>query len=537
MKKNKFLLTPIAICLILVAFTLSACSKSKDDSETVVEELETTTEFTTIVPDFDRDNTLNKPFIIPDIQEQYPDKKVLVWLMDEYALSNMTEAWLTAFNDKLIEKGADFVLQMQRVSSFYEYYDEIKSHIKDGDQVDILYTGGTLDLGKAGGMSDSYMYAYQNDLLMPLDDYFNSEAGQALYEVFDEKCWKSVSINGEIYGFNISPHIGMVSTVLATNEVIDKYNLDSDGVTNDLTSLLPMVASMSDEEYPVEFNDNLQEIMMFLGYEFIELPIALDAERGAFNFFEDSKCTDYLESVRSFYELGYLDPNTQGERWSASITLPLDGIPDLFDSFIDYVYWPVTTLKVETEKSAVGISKTSQYPEECIQLFSWLYTDRELADLLLYGVEGVNYSLDNGLVVPAGENTLNPFLKWNTGLILFTTPSSTDIDNKYESYAEYNATAKMSSLVGFHFNSLGLEDKILELNTIVEKYTVLIEEDKNYAGNDVEVYRTFLTGYDQNLDETLNALNAELKTAGIDELIDEVNRQYDEWKQYSPVNE
>lgn len=471
-------------------------------------------------------------YIIKDIEQRYPDKKVLVWLNNSDGLRFLTEDRLIAFNDKLVEKGSDFVLQMYSIDvnegAIAEYYSQMKYMIESGEQVDLVFTGQTLNDGAADGISDPYMYAYQNELLMPLDEYLNSDAGLALYQALGENHWKSVDIDGKIYGL-AWPVYGQTANLMVDKEVASRYNLDLTNITNDINSLVPILEQMKDEEYPVDFFDTLPSIMKLLEYEFISLPIALDAERGAFNLFEDTKCIDYLKTVRSLLEQGYINSDINADIGITPLTLPTTNVPDMLlypDRFTQYLL-PIAPAKLDTARVANGIAKTSQYPNECIQLLSWLYTDVELADLLAYGVEGVDYRLDEeGRVAPISEDgQISWELPWFLGFISNTTENTIDaVDSKQ--CPKYNEGLETTPIVGFHFNNQGLEDKLLELNRIVEKYTIIYEEEST-----IPIYRSFLTGHDSELTTTLASLNQDLKEAGLDELIVEVNRQFNNWKE------
>ena len=81
----------------------------------------------------------------------------------------------------------------------------------------------------------------------------------------------------------------------------------------------------------------------------------------------------------------------------------------------------------------------------------------------------------------------------------------------WEQQEEYNKNAKKSVAYGFIFDSSSVTNEITACNNVVAKYRASLE----CGSVDPEV--------------ALPEFNAELKTAGIDTIIAEKQRQLDEW--------
>ena|GEM_PF-1645294 len=466
----------------------------------------------------------------------------LTWLVDEIALWGVTPARLDAFNVKLMEKGANFVLSIVPIpgaTSESNYTEEIRSYIESGKQADLIFTGVGFSGGLPNGVNDSYLSAWQNDFLLPLGAYLRSEHGLPLYEQFSEHFWDACAINGEIYGIDILSALGSFPTIRIDSAFLARHQLSPPGNVNELEALAPILASipLTNEKYPIELPAMSKNIMGFLGYDYVNMSVAMDPrhpERGAFNLFEDEAFLAYLKTARRFVETGYINPDKQAEYGESSISvLGADPISLIERQEQDAVYWQFGELQVETARIVTGVSRTTQHFDEAATLLTMLYTDRELADILAHGVEGTDYQRIDGVVHTSTGSPGAIFLRTFSGLTFFSSPMSDEkSDLRDTAYADYMSVAALSPLAGFHFDDRGWEETVSAVNNAVWDYTTAEESDTTNLDNalPVRVYRGPLTGHDEHYEDTLASLRQELKRVGIDDLIEEINRQYDHGK-------
>lgn len=159
------------------------------------------------------------------------------------------------------------------------------------------------------------------------------------------------------------------------------------------------------------------------------------------------------------------------------------------------------------------ISARSEHKREGMQLLQYLYTDREAADLLLYGVEGVDYRrIDADRVTNIDEL---PADEWST--IHWGQPNcqaaSTWV-NADGSEVAYTGpqTVTESAAYGFTYTpNLALRPTVNSCLEIVHKYN-----------------NALLSGY-LDPEEALPIFRAELRDAGIDTVIADKQYQLDRW--------
>ena len=168
--------------------------------------------------------------------------------------------------------------------------------------------------------------------------------------------------------------------------------------------------------------------------------------------------------------------------------------------------------------SMFGIPVTCQNPEAAMKYINLMHSDATLVNLMLFGKEGENYTkIDDTTVeinndanwygVHAGAWTVG-----NTKLQMVTKGEDPEKNALLQSYAD-DAIATAS--LGFRFDGTPVAEKIAAVNNVIsEKGNPLkcgqIDPDDPNAG--------------------IEALKADLKAAGIDDVIAEVQKQYDAWK-------
>ncbi len=448
------------------------------------------------------------------------------------------EQWQEAVDEALREKGADFTVRFLPIGGvfdgYYEpsedglwYHDKIFKMINEGDRIDIAC------ISVGSNTEDAYMQAYTTGITTPLDEFLQSEAGRVIYDKYPRNVWNAMRINGEVNGVYAGTLRGAQYGYYFKKDWLTANPLFEPSM---LSGKLSSLAETLQAENNALVLANLSQHSIAGMYELVSiLPgIVLDNET-ACALYEHEAYTDYLRSLRAIPDPGKEKISQAGGEdifWGNS------EFPGVYPSWSDeYVTHPVSSPDLSSEQSALIINRHSEHKEQALQLLSWLYSDPAFADLLLYGVEGLHFIRENGVVYAAeGAPALDVDAIFFTGMFhTATPPAALDFPNpEYYAGVSERALTYMETLpdaphTGFHFDSRGWEDTIALLDEIITKHTAQTEE-RDYDLPD------FLRGLDENWEQAVVALNAELAEAGIHDLIAEVNKQYTEWSAlYSPV--
>ena len=175
----------------------------------------------------------------------------------------------------------------------------------------------------------------------------------------------------------------------------------------------------------------------------------------------------------------------------------------------------VTQRSLSNSKWAIAAS--SQNPGKAMMALNLLYTDAELVNLLLYGIEGIHYIWndcgaiqypENIDITTVGYRNTLPWVMPNQRLAY--TFKGAD-PNLWQKTDEYNRAAKVISSLGFTLDLSTVASLNDKLNAIVSQYSYGLETGQI----DPDIY--------------LNQMLAEMEAAGAKSLIIEVQKQYDEY--------
>lgn len=160
----------------------------------------------------------------------------------------------------------------------------------------------------------------------------------------------------------------------------------------------------------------------------------------------------------------------------------------------------------------------SENPSKTMEFLNLAYTDPDISNLLINGIEGKHYEIvdaDAGIIdYPAGvDASTTGYMRlpwaWPNARISYTWVGE-DV-NQYEYLDEYNESAHQSIAKGFRFNPENVLNEIAACNNVATKYDLALQ-----------------TG-ELNPETTLAIFQKELEDAGVKVIIEEKQKQLDEW--------
>ena len=169
-----------------------------------------------------------------------------------------------------------------------------------------------------------------------------------------------------------------------------------------------------------------------------------------------------------------------------------------------------TVVSTDTVRGSVlTVNANSKYARECMKLIELVNTDTKLRDMLWYGEEGVNFEYvdENGVQKVSKLNNDWTMAAYTQGTFFIATPEVGQ--NGYMQIKELNEQAIASPAMGFAPDKTAIADQCAALTAVWQSYSSL-----------------FTTGTDYS---AIEAMMAEMRANGFDEVLAEVNRQYAEW--------
>lgn len=374
----------------------------------------------------------------------------------------------------------------------------------------------------------------QRGAFLPLDEYLERE-GAGMYEAVNPLLWEGVRMmDGRIYGVPTNKELSVQEHWMYPKELVDKYRIDITRYRT-LESLEPLLAMIKDKEpdyLPMELEKNTSNFFTMYGYEHIvsqKLPFVVkpfSPEPQVLNAFETPEARQMLETLRAYYTAGYINEDAALKQVEAlepgkKVFLKSAGGGILSENswsrdrgyaIVSCAVTPPIVTTEHTRGGVMSVSASTKYPVECVKFLNLLNTDPEVRNLFHYGIEGIHYELDeNGQVVLThSERYAGVQYTQGNWFILHTIRG--EPANKWDLYEQTNAGTIKSPLLGFTPDLSAYAREMAAITIACEKYGPCL-----------------LTG-SVDVETELARFLQELKQAGMDGVIAELQRQLDEWR-------
>lgn len=125
----------------------------------------------------------------------------------------------------------------------------------------------------------------------------------------------------------------------------------------------------------------------------------------------------------------------------------------------------------ETAGSMLGITTTSANPERAMMFINLLHTDKQLNNLLNFGIEGDHYTR-NGEIITATDNTPNYAIgaSWMFGNQFLNYVWDNEAPDKWDQFKKFNEGAINSPALGFTINAEKISAQASVLSNIRKEY-------------------------------------------------------------------
>jgi len=402
--------------------------------------------------------------------------------------------------------------------------------LASGDDVDIMLLFGT--------PLSTYV---TNGQVIPLDDLYE-QYGQDISTVFAEQYIDCGRINDVLYGITTSRDLANIFGFWMRKDLCDQYGIDPDSLTDldKLEEALYIIKENEPDIYPVvTSNGGMFEAW---GWDYVgdsnNLGVQLldESTPNIVNLYDTELYKDLAERFRRWYEDGIIMADALNNTESSTALVRSGKAFGAFSHMKpgyaeqqarDTNYEIVTTPAIISAHSKTnnaqnlvwGITNACADPAAAMQFLNYAYTSSALNNLLIYGIEGVHYQfvdgsdtiIDYAEGLDASTTGYPPTMGWawfNQFAAHVWAPNPEDY---WDQMREFNATAVPTPVMGFTFDSSSVKNEVTACTNVVEKY-----------------HKALMCG---SIDPAtaLDEFNAELKSAGIDKIIEVKQEQVDEW--------
>lgn len=376
----------------------------------------------------------------------------------------------------------------------------------------------------------------RNEQVIGLNKY--KDQYPELWQLADENVLKSHVVNGETYGFPTMDGFCTAGWYALRKDIAEELGMaDKEGEALSLEELTDLMkrAKQAHPEYAYviepENGSNLMRIDNLGNDHYIGVLLHNGVDQDTIvNYFDTQEFEDFCRMTRDWAESGLFidDPLNQ----EISLSMYSNGVSAGFlagsysvanlkasTTYLTDEYVAFQVSELAGMGSSIGggwcISSVSKNPDAAMKMLYLLETDEYMMNTIALGIEGVHYVLDeNGCAwYPEGINaenvTYNNSADWFYPNRYLTHPFQNPDPNYFVDMKEVSKNAEWSNAMGFAFDSQNVYDQYTACYAVVDEYYKALK----FGQVDVDTY--------------LPKFREELKNAGIDEVIAEMQKQFD----------
>lgn len=453
---------------------------------------------------------------------------LMVWPGSNASPASMQEVE-DAMNE-IIAPVVDAKVKLQ-IIEWGSYDDQTNLMLSSGEKLDIFFTTSNIrEKGQRGQLYDisKDIQTYAPDAYKALERYIDA-------------CY----FDGALYGLPSFRDMAAQAGLMCRKDILDEtdYTADDIKTLEDVEKVLAKVKELHPDMYPLIPSDLTSGCLMRgIQGQFDNIAAGVGVDMGddpsdgvtIVSLYETEQYKALAQRAYDWNQKGYFMPD------STTNTTPRQDILKAGNAFgylgnyhpgivtqetmntgMEIVAVPVTAKSLSTESVNFVewlIAAQCENPQKALAVLNLLYSNADFQNLFRYGIEGKDYEVkdeQNGVAgYPEGITSANVGWgneMWISGNAAVGYAWETDPEEVFIRYAEFNDTAVLSPLYGFIYDTGNVRNEITAISNATDKYKAIIENG------------------DADPDTSLEAFNEELKAAGIENIIADMQAQADAW--------
>ncbi|MDO4431702.1 MAG: ABC transporter substrate-binding protein [Aerococcaceae bacterium] len=428
---------------------------------------------------------------------------------------------LLAKVNEISEKEIGVKLEMKYIG-WGEYSEKMTVMTNSGEKYDIA-------------RADDYLNNAQKGAYADLTDLIKEHASES-FAMLDEAYIKGNTIDGKLYAFPVNGNVYAQQFFTFNPTFLEKYDLKLDNIKTlaDLEPLLEAVKNGEPTVAPLAAGRGWR-----VGHDFDlvldeTVPLGVDLLGDTAKIVNPYETGDAyipdLKTMHDFYNKGYVPADaatsdqgyeltddtwfvrseTVGPRDYGNYLLTAVSGKDL--QIVPYSQLPLKSV-AQARMSNFVIAQNSDNKVEAVKLLNLLNSNPEVLNILIYGIEGENWTKNEDGTIKLLPNYNGPthMSAWNTGNAEILYKDERITPEQIAASEKGLEEAVTSPLLGFNFKTDAVVDEITNVKNVVAQYISGLH-----------------TGT-VNPEEVLPQFNEELKAAGLDKIQEEMQRQFDEF--------
>lgn len=441
----------------------------------------------------------------------------LTWYVNSNPLNDVSQV-VKKVNEITEDKlGVTLDLKLIDDGAFSE---RMRMYMATGQKFDLCFTGYV----------NPYLSAVKNGGLMELTELIDKEAPKLLDAVPDYAIQAS-TVDGGLYAVPNMQNQALEPCFYIRKEVAEKYGLDKIDSFESADEIEPYLEKML-SDFPDKFPINgapTEDIMLRDNQKINEYAYVNknDFDHKVLYTYEMPEYEECLKRANRYYTKGYVrsdystaKDNMQSDmkagKYCVTTGLNSPGAKEKYESEYNTEVHIITYSQPYLASTHIldamtGISAESENPEKAIKLLELVNTDKELLNLMQYGIEGTHYEKIDDKYVKL-TNRDNYYLDaWKFGNTFISYLLEGQPENYSEECKRINNESEKPVFIGFNVNSDLYKNEYAQCEAIRKEYDT----------------GTLMTTSDYK--PAFAELKSRLEQAGVKTMIESIQAQLDEW--------
>lgn len=186
---------------------------------------------------------------------------------------------------------------------------------------------------------------------------------------------------------------------------------------------------------------------------------------------------------------------------------------------MEWTVYPVTKAflgNLQAQSTMLAVGKNSKYPTDAIKFIELLNTDKDIYNLVCFGIEDVHYKKTGENRIELIENSgYCPSASWKFGNQFNAYLLPGQPDDVWEKTKEMNDNAEKTELDGFSFDKTNVKNIVTKLNNVVSEYKTMrqgvADPDAYWNEYKTKLYESGLQDYIDEYQKQVNEFMASKK--------------------------
>ncbi|NCC54226.1 MAG: DUF3502 domain-containing protein, partial [Erysipelotrichia bacterium] len=357
-----------------------------------------------------------------------------------------------------------------------------------------------------------------------LDKKLNKDRYKELKNIISNKAWDVHKINHHIYQIPKASVYLLQPNYLISKEFYDNNNLSQALFDSDYTDLMPQLMDIikNDPKLNVEYNFSVADLINLkvlnqnnyfsitnIYEHFFEGLLIRKSDYKIVNFYEEEELKKQVSLNNKIFS-----DNLDGHEEQLNIPFVFAlsyTFPKEYTEQDDEMLIPIKSTYA-ARSNGYGIQKDSKHVKISLDALQFIYTNKDASNLLIYGIKNKDYVVERGRAITKEVNKkMLPYGTYaNLGNNLIAYPSEVEALNKEELAKQYNEQLVVDRVEGFVPDMSKFQDEFSDISTIYQETIIQL--------NHSEI---------ENLDLYFEQVNERLYNMGLQDIIDELQKQLD----------